>query len=359
MATPGTENVDERVVAGVGAMTATGVDEELLEASSLKQDIEEGEISDDASPSTSASTPVPAPAPTPSLTPSNGSQPTQLRRPPSPSPAPPAPPAPPRDPEPELELVIEPVDDIEAELAEHKRRRNEILAKYSSHQGTPHLQTPSIPTEPPSTKASTPVGDGDGDVAATAEDFELSKAEFPKLNADGFGAADYDESADRREDAERALLHLTQDAMDVDEDEFEEEEVADEEDVDDMFAFDDDEKPKKKVMKKVKKAKPVNMLPDGGAGLDAADDLEGYNTPTFGETLDEKYHVFSVIGKGMFADGTLLPNEAPKREVAIKIMRFQEMMYKSGQREAALLAKLNVADPDDKRHVIRLERTFE
>ncbi|KAH8826165.1 kinase-like protein [Flagelloscypha sp. PMI_526] len=155
--------------------------------------------------------------------------------------------------------------------------------------------------------------------------------------------------------------------MDVDEDEFEEvEEVVDDEDVDDMFALDDDEKPKKKVVKKVKKYKPANMLP----GLDAADDPEGYYTPTLGETLDGKYHVFSVIGKGMFAvvvkarvvvaeDGTLLPDAAPKREVAIKIMRSQETMYKSGQREAALLAKLNAADPDDKQHVVRLERTFE
>ncbi|KAH8797202.1 hypothetical protein DL96DRAFT_1825346 [Flagelloscypha sp. PMI_526] len=361
IATPGTENADERVTAGVEAMTVIDVEEEphVVEASSLKQDIEEGEISDDASPSTSASTSAPAPAQTPSLTLSNGSQPTQLRHPPSP-----APPPPPRDPEPELELVIEPVDDIEAELAERKPRRNEILAKYSSHQGTPQPQTPSIPTEPPSTKASTPVvdgdGDGDGDAVAVAEDFELSKAESPKLNADGFGAADYDESADRREDAERALLHRTQDAMDVDEDEFEEvEEVVDEEDVDDTFAFDDDQKPKKKVVKKVKKSKPATMLPDGGVGLDAADDPEGYYTPTLGETLDGKYHVFSVIGKDMFAvvvkarvvvaeDGTLLPDAAPKREVAIKIMRSQETMYKSGQRKAALLAKLNAADPDDK-----------
>ncbi|KAH8797220.1 hypothetical protein DL96DRAFT_1825360 [Flagelloscypha sp. PMI_526] len=108
------------------------------------------------------------------------------------------------------------------------------------------------------------------------------------LNADGFGAADYDESADRREDTERALLHSTKDAKVVD-----------------------------KVVK-VKKSKPANVLPDGVVGLDPADDLEGYYTRTLGETLDGKYHVFSVIGQVMFAvfikayvivadDGTLRP----------------------------------------------------
>ncbi|KAH8797206.1 kinase-like protein [Flagelloscypha sp. PMI_526] len=301
-------------------------------ASRLKQDIEEGE------------------------TPSNGFQPTNLRRPPCP-----APPLYPPDLEPEFELFIEP---------NVNRRRNGILAKYSPRQGTPQPQTSSILSKPPSTKASTLVGIGDGEAAAS-EDFEFSNAKSLKLNADGSGAADYDESADRREDAERALLHRIQDAMDVDEEDFEEvEEVVDDEDVDGMFAFDNDEEPKKKVVKKVKKSKPANMLPEGGVGLDAADDPEGYYTPTLGGTLDGKYHVFSAIGKGMFAvvlkarvvvteDGTLLPDAAPKREVAIKIMRSQETMYKSGQREAALLAKLNAADPDDKRHVVRLERIFE
>ncbi|KAH8797208.1 hypothetical protein DL96DRAFT_1688773 [Flagelloscypha sp. PMI_526] len=348
IAPPRTECIDAHAIAEVEAMTATGTDEE-------PHDIEEDEVSDDAFSSTSVSTPASTLAPTPSLTPSNGSQSTQRRCPPSPPPALPPPP-PLQDLGPELELVIEPVDDIEAELAERKRRRNEILAKYSSHQRTPQPQTPSVPTESPSTRAPTPVGNGDGDATA-AEDFELSIAESPKLNTDYFGAADFDESADRREDATPILLHRTQDAMDVGKDEFEEiEEVFDDKDVDDMLAFDDDEKLKKKVVKKVKKIKPANILPDGGVGLDAADDPEGYYTPTLGETLGGKYHVFSIISKGMFAvvvkarvvvaeDGTLLPDTAPKPQVAIQIIRSQRLWYKSGQREAALLAVLNAASP--------------
>lgn len=64
------------------------------------------------------------------------------------------------------------------------------------------------------------------------------------------------------------------------------------------------------------------------------------------------------------------------KEVAIKIIRCQESMsvadiiyqvsalthsfrYRAGQKEVQILNKLRLADPDDKKHVVRLERTFE
>lgn len=63
------------------------------------------------------------------------------------------------------------------------------------------------------------------------------------------------------------------------------------------------------------------------------------------------------------------------REVAIKIVRCQESMYvyglfqvmlrsqmcryKAGLKEVQILNKLMQADPDDKKHIVRLERTFE
>jgi len=51
--------------------------------------------------------------------------------------------------------------------------------------------------------------------------------------------------------------------------------------------------------------------------------------------------------------------EGRGREVAIKIVRNQESMYRAGQKEAAILRKLQAADPSDKKHIVRLERTFE
>ena len=45
-------------------------------------------------------------------------------------------------------------------------------------------------------------------------------------------------------------------------------------------------------------------------------------------------------------------------EVAIKIIRNNDVTLKSGQKELEILRKLNDADPDDKYHCLRLHRHF-
>ena len=99
--------------------------------------------------------------------------------------------------------------------------------------------------------------------------------------------------------------------------------------------------------------------------IDAAADEEGYYQIMLGEALDGgKYQVFANIGKGMFSnvvrarvlDGN---SENEGKEVAIKIVRSQESMQKAGLKEAQILQKLRDADPEDKKHLVRLERTFE
>lgn len=99
--------------------------------------------------------------------------------------------------------------------------------------------------------------------------------------------------------------------------------------------------------------------------IDAAADDEGYYQIMLGEVLDGgKYQVFANIGKGMFSnvvrarvlDGS---SENEGKEVAIKIVRSQESMQKAGLKEAQILQKLRDADPEDKKHLVRLERTFE
>ncbi|KWU41393.1 kinase-like protein, partial [Rhodotorula sp. JG-1b] len=115
---------------------------------------------------------------------------------------------------------------------------------------------------------------------------------------------------------------------------------------------------------------------------DNYDDPEGYYKVILGEALDQnRYHVVAHLGKGMFANvvrardwgekglgkyegekeglGGKGVGEGEKREVAIKIVRSQESMYKAGLKEAQILRKLRDADPDDKKHVVRLLRTFE
>jgi len=75
-----------------------------------------------------------------------------------------------------------------------------------------------------------------------------------------------------------------------------------------------------------------------------------------------RYQVFSSIGKGMFSAvvrARIVQGENQGREVAIKIIRAQESMYKAGMKEVQILNKLAQADPEDKKHIIRLDRTFE
>ncbi|TYJ55861.1 hypothetical protein B9479_003384 [Cryptococcus floricola] len=161
-------------------------------------------------------------------------------------------------------------------------------------------------------------------------------------------------------------------------------EVDDEEDDEfDMFdAFGDDEKQKKK--KKV----TVRRLKNGGqAGareeiikkpastiapevVDNVDDADGYYRITPGEIVDDgRYQITISLGKGMFsavvkakvlkAVGQERRQDVVGKEVAIKVVRSQESMYISGRKEAQILKKLNDADPDDKKHMLRLDRTFE
>lgn len=140
-------------------------------------------------------------------------------------------------------------------------------------------------------------------------------------------------------------------------------------------------------------ARVAPIVPVSAATLsDNWDDSDGYYRLIIGEVLDDgRYHVVSNIGKGMFSAVVKArvvkptPGELLGKEVAIKIIRSQESMcvlastlspapsvradsrptlfsrhrYKAGLKEIAILNKLRDADPDDRKHLVRLERTFE
>ncbi|KAJ7684315.1 kinase-like protein [Mycena polygramma] len=196
-------------------------------------------------------------------------------------------------------------------------------------------------------------------------------------------AADYDPSLDRREDEFRrvgaAALPAASIAVGNDE---EEEEEEDEDEVDDMFAFAGAKTKKKTGNKKAKTGKPKVSLQQQQHALlhsDTAADPEGYYTVILGEVLvapataagekGERYQVYASVGRGMFAvvvRARVLPegedgkeSKEVGREVAIKIVRAQEVMHRAGLKESAILTKLQTADPEDKKHIVRLERTFE
>jgi len=89
------------------------------------------------------------------------------------------------------------------------------------------------------------------------------------------------------------------------------------------------------------------------------DDAEGYYRMCIGETLDGRYNVYGYTGQGVFSN-VIRARDIPRanQEVAIKIIRNNEVMHKTGLKELEILRKLNEADPDDKHHCVRLFRHF-
>ena len=104
----------------------------------------------------------------------------------------------------------------------------------------------------------------------------------------------------------------------------------------------------------VPQAKAIDM-----GMLDDGDDPEGYYKVILGELLDNRYHVQSNLGKGMFSGVVRATDQKTKRLVAIKVIRNNETMKRAGYKEIDILQALNTADPEDRKHVIRLERCFE
>ncbi|KAI9276600.1 kinase-like domain-containing protein [Sporodiniella umbellata] len=89
------------------------------------------------------------------------------------------------------------------------------------------------------------------------------------------------------------------------------------------------------------------------------DDAEGYYSTRIGETLDGRYVVLANLGRGVFSSVVRAKDQDTDEEVAIKLIRNNETMYKAGQKELTFLKKLMEADPDNRKHVIRLKRHFE
>ncbi|XP_066502891.1 pre-mRNA processing factor 4Bb isoform X2 [Hoplias malabaricus] len=88
-------------------------------------------------------------------------------------------------------------------------------------------------------------------------------------------------------------------------------------------------------------------------------DAEGYYRVNIGEMLDKRYDVYGYTGQGVFSNVVRARDTARAgQEVAVKIIRNNELMQKTGLKELEFLKKLNDADPDDKFHCLRLFRHF-
>ncbi|KAH9314151.1 hypothetical protein KI387_022778, partial [Taxus chinensis] len=114
---------------------------------------------------------------------------------------------------------------------------------------------------------------------------------------------------------------------------------------------------------KIRKPGRVDGLPVDTSGLhDNWDDAEGYYSYRIGELLDGRYEIIAAHGKGVFSSVVrakdLKAVKAEPEEIAIKIIRNNETMYKAGQEELIILKKLAGADPEDKRHCVRFLSSF-
>jgi serine/threonine-protein kinase PRP4 len=132
----------------------------------------------------------------------------------------------------------------------------------------------------------------------------------------------------------------------------------------DMFAEDDDdvdmfaEAPPKSANpsivtdKKTAQSLDVKMM-------DNWDDSEGYYMTIPGELFESRYHVLQNLGRGMFSSVVRATDTKTNKLVAIKIVRNNDTMRKAGIKEIEILKDLAASDPEDKKHLIRLERSFE
>ncbi|KAF7895044.1 hypothetical protein EAF00_006858 [Botryotinia globosa] len=300
----------------------------------------------------------------------------------------------------------EPID--EATLIEQRRKRREaIKAKYRGS-GTPllvqalHLgdksggstpgqgedDSPTGPTASPTVSTpGTPMDPGSPSAFAITDDQDLANSHgVPTADEeDGPSAADYDPTMDMREDRQRdGQRHFDE----VSSGAYNETKPTSEQDVllpaeiapaevkaprskdefdmfaddDDMFAEDSvaDDKPQAITNGDVAKAVPIPQAKELDVGmLDNWDDLEGYYKIILGELLNGRYHVQANLGKGMFSGVVRAMDITTKKLVAIKLIRNNETMRKAGMKEIEILEKIKDADPEDKKHMIRLERYFE
>ncbi|PNS19341.1 hypothetical protein CAC42_2518 [Sphaceloma murrayae] len=222
------------------------------------------------------------------------------------------------------------------------------------------------PTSPSTPQAGSPSSPFEFSVATDAELANASPDYDSSVDlTEGPSAADYDPSMDMQEDRVRdanpvhegILRHTSQTkpTTSVEDDENSEREF-------DMFADDVEiESPEATAKREDDGIQAVSGLKGkqlDQSMLDDWDDAEGYYRIILGELLDKRYQVHSNLGKGVFSAVVRATDNRTGNIVAIKVIRKQESMYKAGLKEIHTLERLTEADPEDKRHVIRLERHF-
>ncbi|XP_032519521.2 serine/threonine-protein kinase PRP4 homolog [Danaus plexippus] len=90
------------------------------------------------------------------------------------------------------------------------------------------------------------------------------------------------------------------------------------------------------------------------------DDSEGYYKINVGDMIyNSRYTIKNLLGQGVFSNVVKAQdNNQDKLEVAIKILRNNDLMHKTGLKELKMLREINDADPNDKFHCVRYQTHF-
>ena len=93
------------------------------------------------------------------------------------------------------------------------------------------------------------------------------------------------------------------------------------------------------------------------------EDTSGYYVPQVGELILDtvrslRFKILSVRGKGVYSCVVEVQCLETREPFALKVLRSNDVMAKSGEKEKKVLQKLNSADPNDRRHIIRLYGSF-
>jgi serine/threonine-protein kinase PRP4 len=307
------------------------------------------------------------------------------------------------------ETVTEPTPELtqvdEATLIEERRRRREAIRQammkknqdLDLNNSSSNAQTPTgvTPAESVTARSGTPnagtvstprqesAPGTPGEIAVKSDEELANHTQGISVqdDQDGPSAADYDPRMDMEEDKQRddqrhaadgaSAVENTQSKLedggallpDVDDhsekvqskskelDMF----ASDDDDDDDMFAPERTDKPKLQASNRAVSAldtKEKTLLANW-------DDHEGYYIITPGEVIAKRYRIETTLGKGMFSSVVRALDETSNKLVAIKIIRNNETMKKAGLKEMDILQTLAKADPDDRKHLVRLESSFE
>ncbi|CAD8204940.1 unnamed protein product [Paramecium octaurelia] len=100
----------------------------------------------------------------------------------------------------------------------------------------------------------------------------------------------------------------------------------------------------------------LNMMVRHNANASYEADDDKYYRITIGEMIKD-YKIINKCGKGVF--GNVCKAIKDGQEYAIKFIRAEDIYIRSGERERQILKQLNEADPNNKKHILRLIESFE